>query len=125
MQENLSVYSRGILKKCLNSSDCSSELRGSLCVQNTCVCPQGYLPTKKGTIGCFQVGKRLGNFCNSSANCGEELTCKNNVCFCPEGFQLFQTQGKNLCLMWHKPTRLVDRCRLTEDCSRNDPNSIL
>ncbi|GFY10468.1 uncharacterized protein TNCV_1463571 [Trichonephila clavipes] len=123
-EKSLRLFKRNSGKRCVNTTDCSSEIRGSLCIQNTCVCPQGYLPIKKGVVGCFQVGKHLGNFCNSSAQCGDELTCKNHVCLCPEGFQLYQTQGTNICLMWHKPTRLVDRCRLNEDCTRHDPNTI-
>lgn len=108
-------------RRCATHTDCSTEVRGSVCMRESCVCPQGYLPD-----GCFTVGHgQLGLPCNSTAaQCGDELTCRDRACGCPEGFQLLRAHGVGLCLLWHRPTRLVDRCRSNEDCRGSDPNSV-
>lgn len=111
-------------EQCSNSSDCEIKMHGSVCIENKCMCPQGFLPNEKGDFRCLRFGKALGSFCNVSSHCGMDLDCRNHVCSCHEGFQLFQTHGINICLLWHKPTRTVDRCRLNEDCTIQDINTV-
>lgn len=120
----LRLFKRDLSKRCTNTSECENEMPGSVCNQNKCMCPQGFVPNKQGTIGCFRIGKRLGNICNISSQCGGDLECRNNVCQCEEGFQLFRTQGTNICLLWHPPTRVMERCRLNDDCIQHDVNSV-
>ncbi|KAG8178414.1 hypothetical protein JTE90_000929 [Oedothorax gibbosus] len=107
--------------RCSAHEDCSTDLPGSVCVHESCVCPQGYLPD-----GCFRVGAgRLGQPCEAASQCGE-VPCRGGRCGCPEGYQPFSgvAGGTPLCLLWHRPTRMVDRCRSSEECRRNDPHSV-
>lgn len=118
------LFKRESARSCLNNSECEAEMFGSVCIENKCMCPQGFLPNERGTIGCLRFGNAVGSYCNVSSQCGIELDCRNNVCLCHEGFQLFQSHGINMCLMWHKPTRILERCRLNEDCTLQDVNTV-
>lgn len=118
------LFKRDTGKKCLNTSECESDVHGSVCIENKCMCPQGFIPNDKGAIGCLRFGKALGSYCNVSSQCGIELDCRNHVCLCRDGFHLFQSHGINMCLLWHKPTRIIERCRLTEDCVQQDVNTV-
>ncbi|XP_076245934.1 uncharacterized protein LOC143186249 [Calliopsis andreniformis] len=95
--------------KCDSDLDCTAN--NSVCTNNTCQCPPGYIYNGEMT-SCIEVAK-YGEKCVESRQCSAYLlsggSCVNNVCVCREGYYYFH--GK-----CNEYTGLLQKCNKDDEC---------
>nr|XP_027226554.1 uncharacterized protein LOC113818560 [Penaeus vannamei] len=77
----------------------------SVCINNTCVCAKGYIPTSEGSCEAQEVYMKKyslseyrvkpGEYCRESADCIEGLECQGFQCKCPTACRY--DQRKEIC----------------------------
>lgn len=101
--------------KCESSDDCADFIQGSICQQESCVCPKPLLLSRDKTK-CLKPAIEFGSQCEDDIQCSETLlsggVCLGNVCKCKTGYHYL----KGTC--W-KSQKLKEKCIRNEQCFSN------